>query len=83
MTELQRKEVQLMIDAAITRHNRNASMISMVLGIIFLALFVDGFLRVIGVVPPFMGIDVNIVSAIEDVATQNILNKIHGMSTQM
>ena len=31
-----------MIDAAITQHNRNASMISMCLGIIFLALFAEG-----------------------------------------
>ena len=45
-----------MIDAAITQHNRNASMISMVLGIIFLALFVDGFFRTIGMIPPSWGL---------------------------
>ena len=38
-----KEEVQEMIDAAITQHNRNASMISMCLGIIFLALFAEGF----------------------------------------
>lgn len=75
--------IALAIDAAITRHNRNASMISMVLGIVFLALFVDGFLRVIGVVPPFLGIDVNIMSALEDTVTQNVMDKIHGLSTQI
>ena len=37
------ERVQEMIDAAITQHNRNASMISMCLGIIFLALFAEGF----------------------------------------
>ena len=42
---------QAMIDAAITLHNRNASMISMCLGIIFLALLAEGFFRVIGMIP--------------------------------
>tara|TARA_A200000113_G_scaffold104557_1_gene93957 strand:+ start:717 stop:929 length:213 start_codon:yes stop_codon:yes gene_type:complete len=64
MHYISKEEVSLMIDAAITRHNRNASMISMALGVLFLGLFVDGFLRVIGVVPPFLGIDVNILSDI-------------------
>ena len=49
-----------MIEAKIRRHNRNASMVSMVLGIMFLAAFVDGFLRVIGKIAPFLGIDVSI-----------------------
>jgi hypothetical protein len=69
-------EVKLMIDAAITRHNRNASIISMCLGIVFLALFVDGFLRVLGMVPPFLGIDVSIMSELEHRAIQSILEKI-------
>ena len=38
-----KQEAQAMIDAAITQHNRNASIISMCLGIIFLALFAEGF----------------------------------------
>ena len=58
-----KNEINQLIAAAITRHNRNASMISMFLGSIFLALFVDGFLRSIGVVPPFMGIDINILKS--------------------
>ena len=63
MTNPTKEEVQQMIDAAITQHNRNASMISMVLGIIFLALFVDGFFRTIGMIPPFLGIDVSIIKS--------------------
>ena len=55
-----RDEVDEMIEAKIRRHNRNASMVSMVLGIMFLAGFVDGFLRVIGKIAPFLGIDVSI-----------------------
>ena len=55
-----KEEVKELIDAAINQHNRNASIISMFLGIIFLALFAEGFFRVIGLIPPFMGIDVNV-----------------------
>ncbi len=55
-----------MIEDAIRQHNRNASIISMCLGIIFLALFAEGFFRVIGMIPPFMGIDVNMMQDIID-----------------
>jgi len=61
-----KEECQKMIDDAIRQHNRNASIISMFLGITFLALFVDGFFRVIGMIPPFMGIDVNILHEVID-----------------
>ena len=46
------RECQEMIDAAIRRHNRNASIISMCVGWVVLALFAEGLLRLIGVVPP-------------------------------
>ena len=49
-----RSEVQEMIDAAIRRHNRNASIISMCVGWVVLALFAEGLLRLIGVIPPLM-----------------------------
>ena len=49
-----RAEVQEMIDAAIRRHNRNASIISMCVGWVVLALFAEGLLRLIGVIPPVM-----------------------------
>ena len=55
-----RDEVDEMIEDKIRRHNRNASLISMLLGFAFLGAFVDGFLRVIGKIAPFLGIDVNI-----------------------
>ena len=61
-----KEECQKMIDNAIRQHNRNASIISTFLGITFLALFVDGFFRVIGMIPPFMGIDVNILHEVID-----------------
>ena len=49
-----RSEVQEMIDAAIHRHNRNASIISMCVGWVVLALFAEGLLRLIGVIPPVL-----------------------------
>jgi len=49
---LTEEKVQEMIDAAIRRHNRNASIISMCVGWVVLALFAEGLLRLIGVIPP-------------------------------
>jgi hypothetical protein len=49
-----RSEVQEMIDAAIRRHNRNASIISMCVGWVVLALFSEGLLRLIGIIPPLL-----------------------------
>ena len=75
-----KEEVNLLIDAAIdkavaearrideesmAKHNRDATVISMILGFTTLALFVDGLLRMLGIVPPFMDLDVNILDKIE------------------
>ena len=49
-----RSEVQEMIDDAIRRHNRNASIISMCIGWVVLSLFAEGLLRLIGVIPPLL-----------------------------
>ena len=49
-----KEERQEMIDAAIRRHNRNASIISMCVGWVVLALFAEGLLRLIGVIPPLL-----------------------------
>jgi hypothetical protein len=51
-THISKEEVQEMIDAAIRQHNRNASIISMCVGWVVLALFAEGLLRLIGVIPP-------------------------------
>jgi hypothetical protein len=51
---LTEEKVQEMIDAAIRRHNRNASIISMCVGWVVLALFAEGLLRLIGVIPPLL-----------------------------
>ena len=69
-----KEECERMIDNAINKHNRNASIISMCLGIIFLALFAEGFFRVIGMIPPFMGIDVDMMQDIIDRVKEEVLN---------
>ena len=58
--------MQELIDLAITRHNRNASIISMFLGIILLSLFMEGLFRMLGLIPPFLGIDVSILNEIRE-----------------
>ena len=72
-----KEEVQEMIDEAVDRainqHNRNASIISAILGICFLALFSEGFFRVIGMIPPFMGIDVNMMQDIIDKVRDEVI----------
>jgi len=60
------EEVQQMIDLSITRHNRNASIVSMMLGSIMLALFMDGLFRLLGLIPPFMGIDINLLPKVAE-----------------
>jgi len=51
---LTKQEVQEMIDDAIRQHNRNASIISFCVGWVVLALFAEGLLRLIGVIPPLL-----------------------------
>lgn len=50
-----REEVEEMISEAIRRHNRNAGIISAIVGWVVLGLFADGVLRLAGVVPPMAG----------------------------
>ncbi len=51
---LTEEKCQEMIDDAIRRHNRNAGIISMLVGWTVLALFAEGLLRLIGVIPPLL-----------------------------
>ena len=67
---MSQQEIQRLIDesisVAINRHNRNASMISASLGFIFMGAFADGLFRVLGVIPPFMDIDVSIITQLSE-----------------
>jgi len=57
-------EAKRIDDESMRKHNREATMISMALGFTTLALFVDGLLRLLGIVPPFMDINISIIDEI-------------------
>ena len=59
------EEAKKIDDESMAKHNRDATVISMILGFTTLALFVDGLLRMLGIIPPFMEIDINILDKIE------------------
>ena len=88
-----KEEVDLLLNAAIekavaearrideesmAKHNRDATVISMILGVTTLALFVDGLLRMLGIIPPFMDLYVNILNKIET----DIIDKIRQVPVQ-
>ena len=58
-------EAKKIDEESMAKHNRDATVISMILGFTTLALFVDGLLRMFGIIPPFMDLDVNILDKIE------------------
>ena len=58
-------EARKIDEESMAKHNRDATVISMILGFTTLALFVDGLLRMLGIIPPFMHLDVNILDKIE------------------
>jgi len=65
-------------EESMAKHNRDATVISMILGFTTLALFVDGLLRMLGIIPPFMHLDVNILDKIET----DIIDKIKQVPIQ-
>ena len=71
-----REECEEMIEFAINQHNRNAGQISMVLGFVFMALFADGLFRTLGLIPPFMGIDVSIVKDVVDAIKEQVITQL-------
>ena len=59
-------EAKRIDEASMRKHNRDATVISMILGFTCLALFLDGTLRLLGIIPPFLGIDIDIIDKIVD-----------------
>ena len=57
-------EARRIDEESMRKHNRDATVISLILGFTTLALFVDGLLRLLGIIPPFMDIDISIVNQI-------------------
>ena len=66
-------EARRIDEESMRKHNRDATIISMILGFTTLALFVDGLLRLLGVTPPFMGIDIDILDKIVDKVESDLL----------
>ena len=92
-----KEEVNLLISAAIdkavaearaideesmAKHNRDATVISMILGFTALALFVDGLLRLLGVIPPFMEIDIDVLDKIVERVEENVIDRIRQVPIQ-
>ena len=71
-------EARKIDEESMAKHNRDATVLSMILGFTTLALFVDGLLRMLGIIPPFMHIDVNILDKIET----DIIDKIKQVPIQ-
>ena len=66
-------EARAIDEASMAEHNFKATIISMVLGFICLALFLDGTLRLLGIIPPFMDIDISIVDKIAEKLESEVL----------
>tara|TARA_B100000686_G_scaffold302198_1_gene338088 strand:- start:201 stop:548 length:348 start_codon:yes stop_codon:yes gene_type:complete len=66
-------EARAIDEKSMAEHNFKATIISMILGFICLALFLDGTLRLLGIIPPFMDIDISIVDKIAEKVETEVL----------
>ena len=76
------EEARRIDEASMAKHNREATIISMILGFTCLALFVDGLLRILGIIPPFMHLDVNIIDKVADRVETDVIDKIRQVPIQ-
>jgi hypothetical protein len=67
------EEARAIDEASMAEHNFKATIISMILGFICLALFLDGTLRLLGIIPPFLDIDISIVDKIAEKVETEVL----------
>ena len=67
-------EARRIDEASMAKHNRDATVISMILGFTALALFVDGLLRLLGIIPPFMNIDIDILERIAERVETDVID---------
>jgi hypothetical protein len=73
-------EARAIDEASMAEHNFKATIISMILGALCLALFVDGLLRLLGIIPPFADIDISIVDKIADKVQTEVMPMIQDAS---
>tara|TARA_B100000508_G_C11456986_1_gene277215 strand:+ start:985 stop:1299 length:315 start_codon:yes stop_codon:yes gene_type:complete len=69
-------EARRIDEESMRKHNRDATIISMILGFTCLALFVDGLLRILGIIPPFMNIDVDIIDQIVERVENDVIPQV-------
>ena len=69
-------EARAIDEASMAKHNRDATIISMILGFTCLALFLDGLLRILGIIPPFAGLDVNVIDQIVEKVEQDVIPQV-------
>ena len=75
-------EARRIDEESMRKHNRDATVISMILGFTALALFVDGLLRLLGVIPPFMDIDIDVLDKIVDRVETDVIDRIRQVPIQ-
>ena len=75
-------EAKRIDEESMRKHNRDATVISMILGFTALALFVDGLLRLLGIIPPFMGIDIDLLDRIVEKVEVDVIDKIRQVPIQ-
>ena len=75
-------EAKRIDEASMRKHNRDATVISMILGFTALALFVDGLLRLLGIIPPFMGIDIDLLDKIVEKVETDVIDKVRQVPIQ-
>ena len=76
------EEARKIDEESMRKHNRDATVISMILGFTALALFVDGLLRLLGIIPPFMQIDIDVLDKIVDRVEVDVIDKIKQLPIQ-
>ena len=76
------EEAKKIDEESMAKHNRDATVISMILGFTTLALFVDGLLRMLGIIPPFMDLDVNILERRVERVETDVIDKVRQVPIQ-
>ena len=75
-------EARAIDEESMRKHNREATIISMILGFTTLALFLDGTLRMLGIIPPFMHIDIDILQRVVDRVESDVIDKVRQVPIQ-
>ena len=75
-------EARKIDEESMLKHNRDATVLSMILGFTALALFVDGLLRLLGIIPPFMDIDIDVLDKIVDRVETDVIDRIRQVPIQ-